>query len=257
MKKKYPLNVYEFGTQNKKIILLLHPSVVKWDYFEYIIPLLEKKYHLIIPAIPGYDFKNKSEFTSVEEIALQIGNYLKKKNIHKVEVVYGCSMGGSIALRMAMDRIISIHHIILDGGITPYQLPWILTRCILLRDFLILSIGKLGGKKILIRAFTTDKYNEDSIQYIEKVLKHMTYKTIWRTFDSCNNYKMPKKRIYLKSNIYYWCAENELKERAWDIKYMKTFIPNTRFMIMKNIGHGGLALLKPEKFASKIIQLIK
>lgn len=26
------------------------------DYFEYVIPLLEKDYRLIVPALPGYDF---------------------------------------------------------------------------------------------------------------------------------------------------------------------------------------------------------
>ncbi len=46
------MNVYEFGKEHEDVILLIHPSVVKWDYFEYVIPLLEKKYHLIVPALP-------------------------------------------------------------------------------------------------------------------------------------------------------------------------------------------------------------
>lgn len=49
--------------------MLIHPSVVKWDYFENVIPLLQEKYHLLIPALPGYDFENDSDFTSVEQIA--------------------------------------------------------------------------------------------------------------------------------------------------------------------------------------------
>lgn len=37
------MNIHEFGKENKVTILLIHPSVVKWDYFE-----------------------NDSDFTSVE-----------------------------------------------------------------------------------------------------------------------------------------------------------------------------------------------
>lgn len=37
------MTIHEFGTENTEIILLIHPSVVKWDYFENVIPLLEKK----------------------------------------------------------------------------------------------------------------------------------------------------------------------------------------------------------------------
>ena len=62
------MNIHEFGKENNEIILLIHPSVVKWDYFENVIPLLQEKYHLLIPALPGYDFENDSDFTSVEQI---------------------------------------------------------------------------------------------------------------------------------------------------------------------------------------------
>lgn len=46
------MNIHEFGKENKETILMIHPSVVKWDYFENIIPLLQKKYHLLVPAFP-------------------------------------------------------------------------------------------------------------------------------------------------------------------------------------------------------------
>ena len=45
------MNIHEFGEENNEIILLIHPSVVKWDYFENVIPLLQEKFHLLIPAI--------------------------------------------------------------------------------------------------------------------------------------------------------------------------------------------------------------
>lgn len=32
------MNIHEFGKENKETILLIHPSVVKWDYFENVIP---------------------------------------------------------------------------------------------------------------------------------------------------------------------------------------------------------------------------
>ena len=50
------MNIHEFGKENKETILLIHPSVVKWDYFENVIPLLQRNYHLLVPALPGYDY---------------------------------------------------------------------------------------------------------------------------------------------------------------------------------------------------------
>ena len=45
------MTIHEFGKENKETIILIHPSVVKWDYFENVIPLLEKNYHLLVPAL--------------------------------------------------------------------------------------------------------------------------------------------------------------------------------------------------------------
>lgn len=49
------MTIHEFGKENDKTVVLIHPSIVMWDYFEATIPLMENKFHLIIPAIPGYD----------------------------------------------------------------------------------------------------------------------------------------------------------------------------------------------------------
>ena len=77
------MNIHEFGKKNNEIILLIHPSIVKQDYFENVIPLLQEKYHLLIPALPGYDFENDSDFTSVEQIG----------SVQEVTEIYMAYMG--------------------------------------------------------------------------------------------------------------------------------------------------------------------
>ena len=159
------MTIHEYGRNNEKIVVLVHPSVVMWDFFEYVIPLLEKEYHVIIPALPGYDEENPNEdFTSVEDMAGELDKWF-------------------------------IRNTICDGGITPYQLPWLLTRFIAIKDFLLISMGKIGGFGLLEKAFATDEYSKEDLKYMAKVLHFISYKTIWRTFESCNNYTMPKNPV--------------------------------------------------------------
>ncbi len=247
--------VHEYGKENNESILLIHPSLVKWDYFEYVIPLLKDKYHLIIPALPGYDFENVSDFTSVEQIADDLNRWLLINNVGELYAVYGCSMGGSIALLTALGQQLPIKHCIMDGGITPYQIPWFFTRFIALKDYLMVMIGKTGGIGLLERAFATDEYSKEDLQYVADVLKHSSSKTLWRTFDSCNNYKVPKPIPLMDTHIHYWYAEGEAKERRSDIKYMKKNFPKTEFVQLSQLGHAGLVLLKPELFTDMIIEL--
>ena len=68
---KNVMTIHEYGKDNKQIVVLIHPSAVMWDYFEYVIPLMEDRYHLIVPALPGYDEDRRGDFTSVEETAAE------------------------------------------------------------------------------------------------------------------------------------------------------------------------------------------
>ncbi len=246
------MTIHEFGKENKQVVVLVHPSLVMWDYFEYVIPLLEKKYHLIIPAIPGYDENEKSDFTSVEEISTELEDWLIANDYSDVMCVYGCSMGGSIVIRMLADNRVKIQNAVIDGGITPYQLPWIITRFIAIKDFIMIYMGKIGGANLLEKAFSTDELSKEDIEYEAEVLHMISAKTIWRTFESCNNYSMPEDIHTDCKHIEYWIAEKEVKDRRADVKYIKQIFPKTIFRKISNVGHGGLAPFNPERFATGI-----
>ena len=251
------MTIHEFGQVHDEVVVLVHPSVAMWDYFEYVIPLMQEQYHLIVPALPGYDTESGSDFTSVEQIAEELADWLITHDHREIACIYGCSMGGAVVTRFLADRKVKVRSAVIDGGITPYQLPWIVTRLIAVKDFLLISMGKVGGLKILQKAFSTDEYSKDDLQYIVKVLKHMSAKTIWRTFESCNNYAMTNPVITDCKHTEYWYAKAEEKDRKADIAYIKKNLPQAVFKVFEDIGHGGLAALKPELFVEELIRAME
>jgi pimeloyl-ACP methyl ester carboxylesterase len=247
------MTIHEYGADKEKVIVLIHPSVVMWDYFEYVIPGLQEKYHLIIPALPGYDEEHPYEdFTSVEEIADDLAEWLIAHKIKTVDVLYGCSMGGAVVLKMIAEQKIVVNHAVCDGGITPYQLPWLITRVIAVKDFLMVSMGKIGGLGMLEKAFSTDEYSKEDLVYMAKVFRFISYKTIWNTFESCNNYDMPKNMPEYKGHLQYWYGDKEAKDRAWDRKYVRKHFPKAEFIEFKNMGHASMASLYPQKMVEQL-----
>ncbi len=104
------MRIYEFGKGHPQRLLLIHPSLVTWDFFERVIPLLDDRYHLLIPALPGYDLEDASEFESVERCARLLADELSQRGIRELKAAYGCSMGGSIVLRMAADNRLGVEN---------------------------------------------------------------------------------------------------------------------------------------------------
>lgn len=94
------------------------------------------------------------------------------------------------------------------------------------------------------------------LQYMAKVLHFISYKTIWKTFESCNNYSMPKGTINYSGHFEYWYGDKELKERKKDISYVKSRFLNVKFIEMKGMGHGSMPAMYPEKMAERIRGLI-
>ena len=56
---------------------------------------------------------------------------------------------------------------------------------------LMTTLGGAGGMALLGKAFAADGYSKEDLQDVAGILKHRSRKTIWRTFESCNNYKLP------------------------------------------------------------------
>jgi beta-phosphoglucomutase-like phosphatase (HAD superfamily) len=83
------MKLHEFGIKNEKVLVLIHPSLVTWDYFEYVIPLLKDEYHVIIPAVPGYDLTDQSQFASVEDAAYELAQDLLIRGIREPDAIYG------------------------------------------------------------------------------------------------------------------------------------------------------------------------
>ena len=106
-----------------------------------------------------------------------------------------------------------------------------------------MTIHEFGTEK----AFSTDEYSDEDLQYVAGVLRFISAKTIWHTFESCNNYKMPQIVHTDCGRIEYWFGETEEKDRKWDIRYMRKHFPMTKFRRLFGVGHGGLAALQPKR----------
>ena len=251
------MTIHEFGKENKEVLVMFHPIGVWWDVFEYVIPELSEHFHLIIPAIPGMDPEVPlRDFSSVEEIAEEMENWLHSKGHNHVRGLYGCSMGGALVMRMLADRVIRPDIAVIDGGITPYQLPKPVTYLIGIKDFCMTIAGKYMSVKALSSVFDPDKYSSEDIVYIKKVLDSMSIRTIWRGFYSTNNYSMPVYPVRTGAHIEYWYGEDEKSARKWDIEYVRKMFPAVVFRENKGQDHAEFFTLHPKEFCRELLYLL-
>ena len=252
------MTIHEFGKENKYVIVMFHPLGVWWDVFEYVIPELSECFHLIIPAIPGMDPDVPlRDFSSIEDLAEEMEYWLHANGHDHVCCLYGCSMGGALVMRMLADGKITADNAVIDGGITPYQLPRPVTYMIGMKDFMMTMAGRYMSVKALSSVFDPDKYSEEDIVYIKKVLGGMSARTVWRGFYSTNNYSMPSQPVRTDAHVEYWYGEDERKARDWDIEYVRRMFPGTVFKENKGQDHAEFFTLHPAEFCKSLKTVIE
>ena len=62
-------------------------------------------------------------------------------------------------------------------------------------------------------------------------------------------------RRYLWDGFIKYMSQKEKKERRRDLRYIEAFFPNTEFVEIEELGHGGLVLKRPALFAQMIESL--
>lgn len=250
------MRILHFGADNTKIIVMFHASCMTWDLLKKSIEKLAETFHIIVPVLPGYDLENNSDYTSVEEIADETEKYLLENGYSTIDGLYGISMGGSIVIKMLANKKVDIKNAVIDAGITPYQLPALLSKIFVIRDYTFMMTLR-NSIRIFTHFVSKEKYGSDTFDSLKEVMLHASRRTIWNNFNSCNTYSMPDKVNNIDTRIEYWYGSKEKINRKHDIKYVKKIFTQISVKEMKGFNHAEFVMLEPERFSSEIINFIR
>lgn len=247
------MQMLEHG-QGQSRTLLFFPCTAEpvWA-FEGAIALLSQRWHVFQVVFDGHQPEYPRDFTSVEQTVDEVTNYLKKRSVTKLDAACGCSLGGACLTRLLALGQIPVDRAIIDGGITPYQLPYLLRKLILARDVLSFKIVA-NSRKVLEAAFPPEQFTlpgHDPVKEydaIERYLKTYSTRTIRNVFWSGNNYALPQEPAKNNIKITYWYGEEEKRDRRSNIRFIKHYFPQIRIHGIPKMAHAELVTIHPEEF---------
>ena len=89
------MNYAEYGKGNSNVIILLHGGGLSWWNYKEIAEMLQTNYHIIIPILDGHAGSDK-RFTTIENNALEIIEFINDKLDGSALLIGGLSLGGQI-----------------------------------------------------------------------------------------------------------------------------------------------------------------
>lgn len=78
--------------------------------------MLKEKFYTVVVSFDGFDENENSEYISMDDETLKIGNHIKEKFNNHISCIYGCSLGGSFASYLVQRNNIKVDHVILGSS---------------------------------------------------------------------------------------------------------------------------------------------
>lgn len=147
------MHILEHGQGQEKTLLFLPCTAEPVWAFEKTVARLAQSWHVFQVVYDGHEPSYPGDFTSVEQTVDEITDYLRAQGVTCLDAAYGCSLGGACLTRLLALGELPVKRAIIDGGITPYQLPYLIRKLLLARDMLSFKLAA-NNRKILEAAFS-------------------------------------------------------------------------------------------------------
>ena len=93
------MNYIEYGKENSKVIILLHGGGLSWWNYKEVAEILQTDYRVILPILDGHTGSDKP-FTTIEDNASEIIEFINNQLGGSVLMIGGLSLGGQILLEI-------------------------------------------------------------------------------------------------------------------------------------------------------------
>ncbi len=111
------MKTYEFGNENKPVILLLPGTCCHWKAtFGEVVSMLERSFYVVCVSYDGFDETEDTVFPSMIEETERIETYIQERFDGQICCAYGCSLGGSFVGLLVQRKKIHIDHGILGSS---------------------------------------------------------------------------------------------------------------------------------------------
>ena len=109
-------NFKSFGKEDAPVVILIPGLGVSYEIFLPLIDLLKDHFQVVAMEVDGFVLGTHTRFTSVDDQARKVIEYINKNHGGSICCAYGLSLGGKILSRVLERDEVKIEHSILDAA---------------------------------------------------------------------------------------------------------------------------------------------
>ena len=241
----------EYGTANNDTIILLHGGGLSWWNYREAAGLLSPDYHVILPVLDGHAGSGRA-FTSIEDNAAEIIDFIDQNLNGRVLMIGGLSLGAQIVLEMLSRRKdICRYALIESAAVIPSKItnaligPAFGSSYGLIRNK---SFARLQFRSLRMKQGLFEDYYRDTCRIS---------KTDMMAFMKANTaYSLKKAIRECSAEVHVFIGEKETHEILSSADVIVKKIQNAELEILPGLYHGEFSINHADEFADKVRSIV-
>ena len=243
------MNFRTLGNKAAPTLMLIPGLGVSYEIFLPLIGLLEDRFHIIAVEVYGFTLDRHTDFTSVDDQASQIVEYVKEHHDGHLDVAYGLSLGGKILSRVLERNEVVIDHAVMDAAPLLPLPRWLVGP---LRYLQCVNVWTCYHWTGFWRWVFRSHYFDVLLDECRKVYPFGGSKAVLDGYKSVYTNKLGS---ITGADIHYWYGTLEAFVAKPQAKHLKALCPEVHIEIFKGLNHVQLLVDHPDQVAERITSL--
>ena len=246
------LNYVEYGKENSDVIILLHGGGLSWWNYKEVAESLQTDYHVFLPILDGHAGSDQ-QFTTIEDNASEIIEFINSKFGGSVLLIGGLSLGGQILLEILSQRKDICRYALVESALV---LPSKFTHALIRPAF-----GSCYG---LIRYRWFSKIQFKSLRMKQELFEEYYRDTCGITkqnmiaFLQANSLYSIKESVGSSSaKVHIFVGEKENRAMRISAKKIQEKLPGSSLLVLPKMYHGEFSINCAEDYVERVIEILE
>ena len=245
------MNYIEYGKENREVIVLLHGGGLSWWNYKEVAEMLQRDYRVILPILDGHAGSDRA-FTTIEDNAAELIEFIKRELGGTVLMIGGLSLGGQVLLEvLSQCKNICKYAIVESALVVPSKF---------LRSMIKPAFGtcyglirykwfsKLQFKSLRIKPDLFDEYYKDTCQ--------ITKENMVSFLSANSNYILKEAIADTGAKVCILVGQKENKKMRDSAQRIYDAIPGSSLVVLEGKYHGEYSLNCAEEYVQNLIKLL-
>ena len=246
------MNYVEYGKENKEVIVLLHGGGLSWWNYREVAEKLLSDYRVILPILDGHT-KSSCDFTSIEENAARIIQFIDEQFQGSVLLIGGLSLGAQITLEILSQKKDVCQYALVESALV---VPSLFTYAMIKPAFGS-CYGLIKHRWFSKLQFKSLRIKQELFEYYFRDTCGITQSNMIAFLEANALYSIKPSLADCSAKSYVFVGEKENRIMRKSAKIIHKKLQGSLLQVLPKMYHGEFSINHAEDYANKILDMIR